>query len=314
MMISFVIPIYNRPEELGELLASFLRLQAPGDALSYEIIIVEDGSEIPSREVVEKYRPTLPVTYLTQSNTGPSGARNHGASAARGEWFLFLDSDTILPEGYLRALLPPVSDPSIGLFGGPDREHPDFTPIQKGISYSMTALLTTGGIRGGKGSVDRFYPRSFNMGIRRELFRQLGGFDLSMRYGEDLDLSMRAIERGAESRLASDAWLYHKRRTDFKAFFRQVSHSGEARWALERKHPGTMKVVHWFPAAFTVFFALAFIRPYSQAFFLLYALCILLDALVGYRYTFVESVNAVVASFVQHIGYGHGFLKGLFRR
>ena len=307
MTVSFVIPIYNRPEELSELLSSFRKVRIP-HGFFYDIVIVEDGSSLPSSEVVKSFGKTLPVTYLTQSNTGPSGARNHGAREARGEWLIFLDSDTLLSEGYFEALMPAVTDPALGLFGGPDRGSEDFTPVQKAISYSMTSFLTTGGIRGGKSKgADRFYPRTFNMGIRKSLFEKLRGFDTSMRYGEDLDLSMRAIESGARSRLLSEAWLYHKRRTDYTAFFHQVKHSGEARWALERKHPGTMKPVHWFPFLFSLSFLLfGLLLP----FYLLYALLIYIEAMTAYRYTSEEALHSVLASFVQHLGYGFGFFKG----
>lgn len=316
MTVSFVIPLYNRPDEISELLTSFLSVRRPESGLDYEIVIVEDGSSIPAGLVVSSFRDRLPILYLTQQNTGPSGARNHGASDARGEWLIFLDSDTILPEGYFDALIPVLNDPETGLFGGPDRGHADFSPLQKGISYSMTSLLTTGGIRGqkdGGGSADVFYPRTFNMGIRKTLFDRLGGFDVRMRYGEDLDLSMRATESGAKSRLVPAAWLYHKRRTDFGAFFRQVRHSGEARWALERKHPGTMKPVHWLPFLFSAGLALSVVIPPLLGLYVLYAVLILLDATLSYRYSFEEALNAVTASFVQHLGYGTGFVKGALR-
>ncbi len=316
MTVSFVIPLYNRPDEISELLTSFLSVRRPESGLDYEIVIVEDGSSIPAGLVVSSFRDRLPILYLTQQNTGPSGARNHGASDARGEWLIFLDSDTILPEGYFDALIPVLNDPETGLFGGPDRGHADFSPLQKGISYSMTSLLTTGGIRGqkdGGGSADVFYPRTFNMGIRKTLFDRLGGFDVRMRYGEDLDLSMRATESGAKSRLVPAAWLYHKRRTDFGAFFRQVRHSGKARWVLERKHPGTMKPVHWLPFLFSAGLALSVVIPPLLGLYVLYAVLILLDATLSYRYSFEEALNAVAASFVQHLGYGTGFVKGALR-
>ena len=310
MTVSFVIPLYNRPGEISELLSSFRKVRVPS-GFSYDIVIVEDGSSISSKEVIDSVRSELPITYLTQSNTGPSGARNHGSREARGEWLVFLDSDTLLPEGYFEALMPAVTDPALGLFGGPDRGSEDFTPVQKAISYSMTSFLTTGGIRGGKSKgADRFYPRTFNLGIRKSLFNQLGGFDTAMRYGEDLDLSMRAIESGARSRLVSKTWLYHKRRTDYTAFFKQVMHSGQARWALEKKHPGTMKPVHWAPFLFSLFLLFGVFTPL----YLLYALLIFIEALTSYKYTAEEALHAVLASFVQHFGYGWGFLKGALRR
>ena len=315
MTLSFIIPVYNRPVEIDELLGSFLSLKKKPSAPDFEIIVVEDGSSITSESVVRKYSPMLPLVYLTQTNTGPSGARNHGAKEAKGEWLIFLDSDTLLPPGYLEAVSDGLQDSGVALFGGPDRGHKDFSPIQKGISFSMTSFLTTGGIRGGKkGGADKFYPRTFNLGITKSLFDKLGGFDRSMRYGEDLDLSMRAIESGAKSTLLSRAWLYHKRRTGYEDFFRQVMHSGEARWELEKKHPGTMKPVHFFPFFFLLFLLLSILVPGLYLPYPIYAALLYADALIEYRLSPKVSLHAVAASFVQHLGYGYGFLKGMLRQ
>ncbi len=311
-MISIIIPLYNRPEELEELLHSLTTQTKPHEAI--EVIVVEDGSTITAEQVVRQYS-TAPfaLRYLTQKNGGPSSARNTGARQAEGEWLLFLDSDTILPPEYLSAVTRAIRSTEADLWGGPDRGHDTFTPIQKAISYSMTAFLTTGGIRGGqKETVDRFYPRTFNMGVRKSVFDQLGGFDTSMRYGEDLDFSMRVIESGHTSALYPDCWLYHKRRSTFAAFFSQVRHSGRARWTLRAKHPGTLKVVHALPSLF-VLGCLGSLAVGLVQLPLLYALLILGDALLK-GYTPRESVYCVVAAFVQHFGYGIGFIEEPFRK
>lgn len=307
MNYSFIIPVYNRPEEIDELLLSMTHLKELKD---YEVIIVEDGSSLSSESVVDKYKSRLNLHYLKQSNTGPSGARNRGAKLSTGEWLIFLDSDTILPPEYFIALTQNLASSNIDLWGGPDRANESFTPIQKGINYSMTSLLTTGGIRGGTGTQppvgDLFYPRSFNMGIKKKLYDHLKGFTPEMRYGEDLDLSMRAWEEGAISRCLPEVWLFHKRRTSFDDFFSQVEHSGEARWALNRRHPGTLRVVHWLPSLFilTCFFCLPVV--------LMYGLILFTDALTR-KYSFKESIYCVAASFVQHWGYGIGFIKGAIK-
>ncbi len=306
MDYTFIIPIYNRPDELRELLDSFTRQK--GFHGSYEIIVVEDGSSMPSKEVVESFQ--LPISYHAQANTGPSGARNYGASFAQGEWLVFLDSDTILPDTYLQNVEQGLQKIPCDLWGGPDAASPDFTITQKAINYSMTSLLTTGGIRGRKKSVDKFYPRTFNMGIRASLFHKLEGFRVSMRYGEDLDLSMRALESGAASALLPEAWLYHKRRGTFKDFFNQVRHSGRARIVLNKYHHGTLGLVHVLPSLFTIAL-LFFWHPIVGPLLLAYFLAIVCDVyakdgsleLAGY---------AVVATLTQHIGYGVGFIEGLF--
>lgn len=304
---SFIIPIYNRPDELRELLASFVS-QEQVEGIDYEVIVVEDGSTNDSEDVVSV--SGLPVKYIVQENTGPSGARNRGVKEANGEWVVFLDSDAVLPNNYIHRVNEYVDNTACDLWGGPDRSREDFTIIQKAIDYSMTSLLTTGGIRGKKKSVDHFYPRTFNMGIRRELFNQLGGFRDGMRYGEDLDLSMRALENGGVSALFEEAWVYHKRRVDFKAFFRQIRQSGKARIVLNRYHPGTLKLVHTLPSLFVIFnvAVLLTLSPVLYSILLLYPLAIVVDI-----YTKGGSLElagyAVAAAYVQHFAYGLGFLE-----
>ena len=247
MKYSIIVPVYNRPDEVDELLDSLTR-QAYSD---FEVIIVEDGSSIPCKEVCEKYGNSLPLSYFLKENSGPGQSRNYGAERAKGDYLIILDSDVVLPDGYLKALDKELSENPCEAFGGADASHPSFTPVQKAISYSMTSFFTTGGIRGGKAKLDKFYPRSYNMGIKREVYQQLGGFS-KMRFGEDIDFSYRIVEAGHKCRLFPSAWVWHKRRTDLRKFFRQVYNSGIARINLEKRHPGTMKLVHMLPMVFTV--------------------------------------------------------------
>ena len=249
MKYSVIIPVYNRPDEVDELLES-LTHQTVKD---FEVVVVEDGSTVPCKEVVEKYMSTLDIQYLTKKNGGPGPARNYGVEHSKGEYVLILDSDCVLPEGYLAAIEQELTENPCDAFGGPDAAHESFTNVQKAISYSMTSFFTTGGIRGGKkkGAMDKFYPRSFNMGIRREVYLKLKGFS-KMRFGEDIDFSYRIVEAGYKSRLFPEAWVWHKRRTDMDKFFKQVFNSGIARINLTKRHPGTLKLVHLLPMVFTV--------------------------------------------------------------
>ena len=252
MKYAIIVPVFNRPDEVDELLQSLCR-QSQQD---FEVIIVEDGSQTPCKDVCDQYADRLDLKYYYKENSGPGQSRNYGAERARGEWLIVLDSDVVLPQGYLdavdAALYGPHSTLHCDAWGGPDAAHPSFTPVQKAISYSMTSFFTTGGIRGGKGKkMDKFYPRSFNMGIRREVYRQLSGFS-KMRFGEDIDFSYRIVEAGYQTALIADAWVWHKRRTDLRKFFRQVYNSGIARINLEKRHPGTLKLVHMLPAVFTL--------------------------------------------------------------
>ena len=270
MRYSVIVPVYNRPDEVDELLDSLTR-QTVKDI---EVIIVEDGSTKTCKDVCDKYADILDLHYYFKENSGPGQSRNYGAERAKGEYLLILDSDVVLPDTYIENLELRIDNydmlqgmnngmqgnhnskfstlnSQLAAFGGPDAAHPSFTPTQKAISYSMTSFFTTGGIRGGKKKLDKFYPRSFNMGIRRDVYMQLGGFT-KMRFGEDIDFSYRICEAGYSPQLFPDAWVWHKRRTDFRKFFRQVYNSGIARINLEKRHPGTMKLVHLLPAAFTI--------------------------------------------------------------
>ena len=224
MKYSIIVPVFNRPDEVRELLQS-LTLQTFTD---FEVIIVEDGSQKPCQEVCNSFAQSLRLKYFMKPNSGPGQSRNYGAERADGDFLIVLDSDVVLPEGYLQAVDNELKTNPCEAFGGPDASHPSFTPVQKAISYSMTSFFTTGGIRGGKAKLDKFYPRSFNMGIRRDVYRQLDGFS-KMRFGEDIDFSYRIVEAGYRPRLFPSAWVWHKRRTDFRKFFRQVYNSGIAR-------------------------------------------------------------------------------------
>ena len=249
MKYSIIVPVYNRPDEVDELLES-LCSQTLKD---FEVVIVEDGSQKPCKDVCDKYANILDLHYYNKENSGPGQSRNYGVERAQGDYVIILDSDVVLPNGYLEAVNSKLqaSNFSVQSFGGPDATHPSFTPIQKAISYSMTSFFTTGGIRGGKKKLDKFYPRSFNMGIRRDIYQELGGFT-KMRFGEDIDFSYRIVEAGYQPQLFPEAWVWHKRRTDFRKFFRQVYNSGIARINLEKRHPGTMKLVHLLPTVFTL--------------------------------------------------------------
>ncbi|MBR0110358.1 MAG: glycosyltransferase [Bacteroidales bacterium] len=301
MKYSLIIPVYNRPDEVSELLASI----ASQPFRDFEVLVVEDGSSVKCEDIVNQYAEKLDIKYLFKENGGPAMARNYAAERAEGEYLLILDSDTVLPEGYFEAIESFLSDNTPDAFGGPDRGGEDFTPVQKAISYSMTSFFTTGGIRGGKRKITRFFPRSFNMGVRREVFAKLGGFS-AMRFGEDVDFSMRVVEAGFTTALIPDAWLYHKRRTDFRKFFRQVRNSGKARISLTRRHPGSLRLVHLFPLGFVV---LSLILPFD----VLYALLVFADSTIKNKSPKVGLLS-VVAAYVQLWGYGIGFIAGLFSK
>ena len=313
MKYSIIVPVYNRPDEVDELLESLTK-QTLKD---FEVIIVEDGSIKPCKDVCEKYANILDLHYYAKENSGPGQSRNYGAERSNGEWLIILDSDVVLPEGYLETVEKSLaSSTSIAAWGGPDAAHPSFTPVQKAISYSMTSFFTTGGIRGGKAKLDKFYPRSFNMGIRRDVYLKLEGFT-KMRFGEDIDFSYRIVEAGYMPRLFPEAWVWHKRRTDFRKFFRQVYNSGIARINLEKRHPGTMKLVHLLPTVFTLgvigLLLITLIFTYACVPIILYSAIIFIDSSIKNKSLWVGLLS-IPAAFVQLMGYGFGFIESWWKR
>ena len=327
---SIIIPVYNRPQEVQELLESLV-CQTVKD---FEVVIVEDGSSSKCDAIVAQFCAAgdavqsgdaaqasdavqaagkLPIRYCYKENGGPAAARNYGAQMAQGEWLVFFDSDCIIPENYIAEANAELQGQECELFGGADRSHPSFTPLQKAIDYSMTSILTTGGIRGNKKSADKFYPRTFNMGIQKRVFEQIGGFS-NMRFGEDVDFSYKVKEGGYNSRFFPQAWVYHKRRNTFRTFFKQVFNSGIARIHLTKRHPGSLKLVHLLPSCFVLGCLMlvllsALFTPYFMAPVIFLALVLFADATLRRR-SLKTGALSVAASFVQLFGYGSGLLCG----
>jgi len=312
MRFSIIIPVYNRPQEVDELLESLCQ-QTVKD---FEVVVVEDGSSEKCDTVCQKYADSLELHYHFKPNSGPGPSRNYGAERSQGEYLIILDSDVIVPENYLETIKEELDRKPCDAFGGPDRAHASFTPIQKAINYAMTSFFTTGGIRGGKKKLDKFYPRSFNLGIKKSVYEALGGF-APMRYGEDIDLSTRIFKGGYNCRLFPEAFVYHKRRVKFSSFFRQVKHSGEARVVLKNKYPETFKLVHLLPAAFVagnlflvalgIFHHWLWFAPIA-----LYVVMVFIDSLFKNK-SLKVALLSVPAAYCQLFGYGLGFLGAAFR-
>ncbi|MGL4993677.1 MAG: glycosyltransferase [Bacteroidales bacterium] len=312
MLFSFIIPVFNRPQEIDELIESLTRL----DTSLFEVIVVEDGSSIKCEEIVEKYKNIIDLKYYYKTNSGPGESRNYGAKRSSGDYIIVLDSDVVIPEKYLEAVQHELLTDRCEAFGGPDRADENFTSVQKAINYAMTSFFTTGGIRGGKKKLDKFYPRSYNMGVKREVWIELDGFS-NMRFGEDIDFSLRLFKAGYKIRLFPNAWVYHKRRVDLKKFYRQVYNFGIARIDLEIRHPKSMKLVHTLPAIFTLttlsLFLIGLVYPITFIPLILYSAIIAIDSTIKNRNVTV-GVMSIATSFVQLYGYGLGFLESFCKR
>ncbi|MFZ9981264.1 MAG: glycosyltransferase [Cyclobacteriaceae bacterium] len=313
---SIIVPVFNRPQELKELLLS-LKEQI---YRNFEVIIVEDGSVLDSAQIVSDFSEDLRIGYFKQSNQGPGPARNFGFNQASGDFMISFDSDCIIPPGYLVAVVRFMRNHEVDAWGGPDSGHPDFTPLQQAMAYTMSGLFTTGGIRGGLKSIDRFQPRSFNMGISRKVFEYTLGFRFD-RYAEDIELSIRIRSAGFRTWLISDAYVFHKRRTSFKSFFKQVRNFGRGRIDVSRVHKGAIRPAHWLPFIFT---SGLFLGLFSGIFWtlilhvtlLVYGLYFILIFADAWRKTrsITSAILAVPSALVQLSGYAYGFIFSLIRK
>lgn len=309
---SIIIPVYNRPDELEELLACLVTQTYR----NFEVVIIEDGSVTKCDKVVDSFRGRLDIRYFYQENTGQGFARNAGFEKATGDYFIVLDSDALIENNYLEIVEKQLNSDFLDLYGGPDRDHHNFSPIQKAISYSMTSLFTTGGIRGSKKNLGgTFHPRSFNMGLSREVWKKTKGFIIT-RMGEDIEFSIRAISLGFKSGLIPEAFIYHKRRTSFIQFYKQLRFFGKARINISRFFPKELKLVHTFPMVFTLAcFSIPLCFLINETLFLLaisilgvYILLNFVDSSLKNKSIYVGLLS-IVAVFVQLIGYGIGFMS-----
>ncbi len=309
LYFSFIIPVFNRPNEIKELLDSLLKQKYTKE---YEVVIVEDGSTLSSLEVVSNYKDRLDISYYEKSNSGPGDSRNYGMRLAKGNYFVVLDSDCILPPEYLVEAEKSLQKQFVHCYGGPDAAHASFSTVQKAINYAMTSFWTTGGIRGGKKGVDKFQPRSFNMGLSKEAFEQVGGYG-NIHPGEDPDLTIRIWNKGYDTKLIPEAFVYHKRRIDWNKFYIQVNKFGMVRPILNKWHPQTAKITYWFPTLFCIgllvsVFALLLGSIWPIACYAIYFLVLFFDALIKTK-NLVVAALALFATVVQFFGYGYGFLK-----
>ncbi len=309
---SIIIPVYNRPNEIKELLDSLL---AQTYTKPFEIVIVEDGSTEKCDSIIKEYTSKLDITYLYKENSGPGQSRNEGMHSAKENYFIILDSDIILPANYLKEIDVALKNNFTDAFTAPDKAHVSFTNIQKAINYAMTSFLTTGGLRNNKGTIN-FQLRSFNMGLSKEVFEITKGF-AKQNYGEDIDLSFRIEKLGLTKQFIPKAFVYHKRRADFKQFYKQTFNFGASRPILNKTHKNTAKLTYWFPLVFSIGFISSIIF-WSVGFlsivcvFLCYFVLLLIDSLLKNKNIAVAFLS-ILAAIVQFFGYGLGFLRSQFR-
>lgn len=312
MKYSFVIPVYNRPDEIEELLESLTHQKYKEP---FEIVVVEDGSTIPCKHIVEKFTTALNISYYSKPNSGPGASRNYGMARAKGAYFIILDSDCLIPDQYLIEVDVFLKRYNVACFGGPDAAHTSFSDVQKAINQTMTSFLTTGGVRGGSEKLGKFQPRSFNMGISRQAFEATKGFG-KIHPGEDPDLSIRLWKLGFETALIPNAYVFHKRRIDWEKFYKQVNKFGKARPILNQRYPEYNKPTFWFPSLFMIGFVIAFLFLLIDIelfllLYLLYFVAVFMESLVLTK-SLKISFLTIIATFIQFFGYGAGFLMSYF--
>ena len=310
--ISFIIPVYNRPEEIEELLYSFVNLEGLFD---FEIVIIEDGSRNCSDKIVSIFSEKLNISYYKKNNTGPGDSRNYGMKKAQGNYFIILDSDCILPSNYLINFFQNINNEFVDCFGGVDDSHFSFTNFQKAVNFTMTSFLTTGGVRGGNVNSKNFQARSFNMGISQKAFELTGGFG-NIHPGEDPDLSLRISDLELSSSLYSNVKVFHKRRVNIHAFFNQVYKFGMVRPIINTWHPASNKIIFWLPSFALFYLILSFaLIPFN--FFIplltvfLYGALIFINSLITNR-SLLVAFYSIFTTLIQFVGYGFGFLKSNF--
>ena len=312
MLFSVIIPVYNRPQELEELLACLTKQSYQ----NFEVIVIEDGSTLDAKKVVNAFKKDLTIHYFVKDNGGQGFARNFAFERAKGEFFIILDSDALVEANYLETVLHGIEKNQLDIFGGPDKDHPSFTAVQKAISFAMTSFFTTGGIRGKEKNVGgQFHPRSFNMGISRKVWEATKGFKIT-RMGEDIEFSIRCISLGFKSGLIPDAFIYHKRRTSFKQFYKQIHFFGRARINISRFFPKELKWVHFFPACYFIYFwntllLNILIPPLGNILFaglVVYWIAILIDGLKQTK-SLKVSLFGLIAANIQLLAYGQGFIE-----
>ena len=313
MYFSFIIPVYNRPDEVDELLHSLTQQSYKN---VFEVVIVEDGSTLKCNDIIEKYNSQLTISYYFKSNSGPGDSRNYGMKLAKGTYFLILDSDCILPANYLTNAEKNLEIEFVHCFGGSDRALDSFSDIQKAINFSMTSFITTGGIRGGSEALEKFQPRSFNMGLSKEAFEKSGGFG-NIHPGEDPDLSIRLWNLDYQTKLFKDVYVYHKRRIDWNKFYIQVNKFGKARPILNSWYPKHTKLTFWFPTLFLIGFlfsviALIFGFPYLLCSYFIYFVLVGILSLIENK-SFKIALYSIMATIIQFYGYGLGFLKSFYK-
>ncbi|WP_426667942.1 glycosyltransferase [Mucilaginibacter sp. McL0603] len=316
MLFSIIIPLYNRPQEIKELLETLTQQTYK----QFEVLVIEDGSVNDAADIVKGFEGKLDVRYFTKANEGQGFTRNFGFERAKGDYFIIFDSDCLIPENYLQIVNDRLSTDWLDAYGGPDDAHPSFTAVQKAISYSMTSPFTTGGIRGNKKGIGQFHPRSFNMGVSRKVWEKVGGFIIT-RSGEDIEYSIRIHSAGFKIGLIPDAKVYHKRRTNFLQFYKQLHFFGRARINVYKFFPGELKLVHFFPAVFTlgvIFSLIANILRWPIAVICNYFLALLVLLIFFHAWWKNKSLKvaflSVIASFTQLIAYGLGFMQDFWKR
>ncbi len=321
IFISVITPSYNRASELEHLMRSISAQSI--DHNLFELIISDDGSTDDTEALINSWqeKASFSIKYISQENKGPGAARNHGLEKSIGELILFIDSDCEAHPKWIETIVDEYHKSEFDACGGPDGGKKDFTLLQKAIDYSMTSFFTTGGMRGhSEKMISKFYPRTHNMGVKRDKYEAVGGFG-NLRHGQDIEFSHRIRTSGGKIRFIKNALVYHRRRTSLRQFIKQVFNWGVARINLGKIDTAMLEPVHFLPSLSILLSLFIILIIYqldwgiSEIFLLFFSplsIICLLGALNKKDLRVFPILLLVIP--IQIFGYGLGFLQAYIRR
>lgn len=214
---SIIVPTHTRPKQLAACLSALDRLDYRRDL--FEVIVVDDGSEMSLEDIVDSFRSRLDLTLIRQAHAGPAAARNAGADVARGEFLAFTDDDCAPAPNWLQCLASKLSVMKDRALGGrivnalPENLYAVTSQIIIDVVYAHY---------NGDPNHARFFA-SNNLALATNRFHAVGGFDSVFfpRASEDRDLCDRWLFNGYKMTYAPEALVYHSHPLDLRTFWRQ---------------------------------------------------------------------------------------------
>ncbi len=236
--VSIIVPARGRAAATRRCVQSLLALDYPADRR--EIIVVDDASEPPLAPALRD----LPIQLLRQDrNLGQSAARNLAAAAAKGAVLAFIDNDCVAEPDWLRTLLPYLNEPAVAMVGGRVAAPPArgvvaaFEAVRSPLDMGAVATEVTP-------SAAVSYLPTCNLLVRREALLAHGGFDATLRVGEDVDFMWRALRSGNRAWYVPAGRVVHEHRVRWSDWLRRRADYGSSEADLQRRHPEGRRLMH----------------------------------------------------------------------